>query len=414
MKHQIQMKAIAVAIVLLAISVQTVKAQWDSCGPGGCRVTALCVMGSTIIAGTADSGVYLSTDNGTSWKAANSGLTYLGTHYLGIICVAVRGRNIFMGTESGGVFLSANNGATWTGVNSGLVNLGVSSLVVSGSNIFAGTLGSGVFLSADTGKHWTGVNSGLTYLGINSLVMGGGDIFAGTSNGGVFLSTNSGTNWTGVNTGLPQNIKYVYSLAVNGSSIFAGTFRGVFLSTNKGASWMAIDSGLTNLFVWTLVVKGSNVFAGSDAGVFISADNGTSWKAANSGLSNLAIYSLATNENYIFAGTWGSGVWRRPVSDFAGTINPTRQLSSPANFKILHPSTAGSKASIEFSLQSRERVRFSIFSFSGCTIHSLADKQFEPGPQKLFWDTQSLAPGCYIVKMQSQTNSCVKYFTLMR
>jgi len=40
---------------------------------------------------------------------------------------------------------------------------------------------------------------------------------------------------------------FVYSLAVNGSNLFAGTERGgVFLSTNNGTSWTAVNTGLPN------------------------------------------------------------------------------------------------------------------------------------------------------------------------
>ena len=45
--------------------------------------------------------------------------------------------NLFAGTN-GGVFLSTNNGTSWTEANNGLTNTPVA-LVISGSNLFAGT-----------------------------------------------------------------------------------------------------------------------------------------------------------------------------------------------------------------------------------------------------------------------------------
>jgi hypothetical protein len=204
-------------------------------------------------------------------------------------------------------------------------------------------------------------------------------------------------------------------LAVSGSTIFAGTFRGVFSSNDNGTNWTKVDSGLTNPDVWALAVSGRNIFAGNGNGISISTDNGTSWKAVNSGLSNLGVYSLAVSQSDIFAGTWGSGVWRRPLSDFAGTIDrPARRLSNYTTFKIFSPGAEGSKATIVFFLTHRERVNFTIYNLSGYVIRSLADKQFESGPQTLFWDTRSLAPGCYMVKMQAEANTCVKNFMLTR
>jgi hypothetical protein len=54
------------------------------------------------------------------------------------------GENTFAGTDSG-VFLSTNNGASWTAVNTGLTYPRVQSLAVLGTNLFAGTYGGGVW-----------------------------------------------------------------------------------------------------------------------------------------------------------------------------------------------------------------------------------------------------------------------------
>lgn len=62
---------------------------------------------------------------------------------------------------------------------------------------------------------------------------------------------------------------YVYSLAVSGTNLFAGTYGGgVFLSTNNGTSWTEVNSGLTNTYVWSLAVSGTNLFAGTLGAVF--------------------------------------------------------------------------------------------------------------------------------------------------
>jgi hypothetical protein len=56
----------------------------------------------------------------------------------------VSGSNLFAGTN-GGVFLSTNNGTSWTAVNTGLTSTIVLSLAINGSNLFAGTAGGGVW-----------------------------------------------------------------------------------------------------------------------------------------------------------------------------------------------------------------------------------------------------------------------------
>src|SRR5712692_9817374 len=81
-----------------------------------------------------------------------------------VFTFAVSGTNLFAGTYDGGVFLSTNNGTSWTAVNTGLTNTIVNVLAVSGTNLFAGTIGGGVFRSTNDGTSWTAVDTGLTNL----------------------------------------------------------------------------------------------------------------------------------------------------------------------------------------------------------------------------------------------------------
>jgi hypothetical protein len=286
----------------LLISPSFVSAQWveKSNSLYGGFITSLAVNGTNLFAGTG-SGVFRSTDNGTSWTAVNTGLTNLQIQSL-----AVSGTNLFAGTFGGGVFRSTNNGTTWNAINTGLTNQQVQSLVVNGTNLFAGTSG-GVFFSANNGASWTDVNAGLTNLQIESLAISGTNLFAGTYSDGLFLSTDNGTSWTAVNTGLTD--LQIQSLAVSGTNLFAGTLGGLFLSANNGTSWTAVNTGLTNLNIVSLVVSGTNLFAGTGGGVFLSSNNGTSWTAVNIGLTNLNIGSLVVSGTNLFAGTYGNGVF---------------------------------------------------------------------------------------------------------
>jgi hypothetical protein len=105
--------------------------------------------------------------------------------YTDVRSLAVSGTNLFAGTYGAGVFLSTNNGTSWTAVNTGLTNTYVGSLAVSGTNLFAGTYGN-VFLSTDNGTSWSAVNTGLTYPYVYSLAVSGTNLFAGTHGGGVW------------------------------------------------------------------------------------------------------------------------------------------------------------------------------------------------------------------------------------
>ena len=108
-------------------------------GGGGTR--AFVVIGTNLFAGT-NTGVYLSTNSGLSWSPVNNGLPDYVNNYGWITTLAVSpngagGNNLFAGTDTAGVYLSTNNGTSWTAI--GMTNSYVNALVVSGTSLFVVT-----------------------------------------------------------------------------------------------------------------------------------------------------------------------------------------------------------------------------------------------------------------------------------
>ena len=422
--------AFFVAVVLLGA--QSLQAQWIQInGPSyGGDIRCFAVNGSNLFAGTDGGGVFLSTNNGTSWTAVNAGLPTNTSVY----ALAVNGSNLFAGTFRGGVFLSTNNGTSWTAVNTGLTNLNVSSLAVNGLNLFAGTIyyedggeddhggvdeerdideGRGVFLSTNNGASWTPVNTGLTNTRIRALVVNGLNLFAGTG-GGVFLSTNNGTSW--VNAGLTNT--FVWSLAVNGSNLFAGTHGGgVFLSANNGTSWTAVNNGLLNTGVLSLAVNGSNLFAGTGDGVFLSTNNGTSWTAVNTGLTSRIVDALAVNGSNLFAGTEDGGVWRRPLSEMVTGVEDdfsqapfgfTLEQNYPNPFwsEATSRSAGNPATTIRYQLPTTTQVVLKIYNTFGQEVRTLVNARQPAGVNAVVWDGRDesgkeVSSGIYIYRLQT-------------
>ncbi len=257
------------------------------------RTYVLCYLadGANLFAGTATEGVLLSTDYGESWKSVNVGLTDIS--YARALTIA--GERLFVSwgadydvvgagwSEDRGVFLSTDYGTTWTAANQGLPRLpedsttflGISSLLADGQNLFAGTWGDGVYLSTNNGISWAEMNTGFTDSIVYPLAVVGTNLLAGTSGnygyggpGGVFMSTDHGASWT--RTGFEWNHGAVRHFAVSGTNVFAGTLSGVFLSTDYGVSWSEVDSGMTDSLITGLCICGSDLFAATlGAGVWM-------------------------------------------------------------------------------------------------------------------------------------------------
>ncbi|MBK7466470.1 MAG: hypothetical protein IPJ43_06430 [Saprospiraceae bacterium] len=67
--------------------------------------------------------MYITDNNGNSWKAANNGLTNTN-----ITSIAAHKKNIFAGINYVGIYYSSNNGNSWTEVNNGLTHKGINVL----------------------------------------------------------------------------------------------------------------------------------------------------------------------------------------------------------------------------------------------------------------------------------------------
>jgi len=406
---------LALLVGLTSINSHSQNSWQQTNGPEGGSIRAFAVSGTNLFAGTHYNGVFLSTNNGTSWTAVNSGLTSADVYAL-----AVSGTNIFAGTYEGGVFRSTNNGTSWTAMNSGLTNTNVNAFAVSGTNLFAGTDG-GVFLSTINGTSWTARNSGLTSTYINALAVNGTNLFAGTGTGGVFHSTNNGTSWTAVNSGLTNTS--VYALAVSGTNLFAGTlYGGVFLSTNNGTSWTAVNSGLTAKYVKALAVIGTNLFAGTNfGGVFLSTNNGTSWTAMNSGLTETSINAFAISGTNLFAGTLGGGVWRRSLSDIVGVQELVNVSPREYSLEQNYPNPFNPTTTIRFTIpvgaihESPLQTTLKIYNVLGQEIATLINNEsLDAGENEIEFNASELSSGIYFYRLISDKFSQTHKMILLK
>lgn len=146
-----------------------------------------------------------------------------------------------------------------------------------------------------------------------SLAMIDTTLVAGTPGGGVYRSTDHGMTWSRWVSGLDQ-AETVYSFAVNGNDLFAGTNRGVYLSTDQGANWNPANTGQDKLLVLCILIKDTNIFTGTmGGGMYHSSNYGTSWTQVSGDMipDTSWVCSLALMDNTLFAGTWwGEGVYR--------------------------------------------------------------------------------------------------------
>jgi ligand-binding sensor domain-containing protein len=145
----------------------------------------------SILAGTFDDAVFISTDNGLSWTNSTRGLTRPK-----IKCIAIQANGTICAGTDRGVFVSTDDGYSWRAI--GPDNLTIESIAFTGNwHIIVGTNGAGIHLSDDQGKTWS-ASSLLNQLDVWSLTTTEtGAVIAGTSQG-IFRSDNLGKDWNRV------------------------------------------------------------------------------------------------------------------------------------------------------------------------------------------------------------------------
>ncbi len=82
----------------------------------------------------------------------------------------------------------------------------------------------------------------------------------------MFRSTDNGTTWAQANVGLPS-VLYVQSFVEYAGALYIATNRGVYRTANNGDSWLAVNDGFSSIpNVYTLAVCGTGLFAGTFGG----------------------------------------------------------------------------------------------------------------------------------------------------
>jgi photosystem II stability/assembly factor-like uncharacterized protein len=289
------------------------------------QIGAVAASDSVIYAGVYADRIYRSTDEGTSWTACGNGLP-LATDVRAFAFIPNRsgGSSVIALSEPSEIFLSTNNGDHWNAIKNNLWagsfwSLTTAQLNSDTSAIFVGTE-SGVFRSANAGFTWDVVNQGLSACIVTALGVSKTSIFAGTIGNGIFRSSDQGFTWIPVNNGLDsvfiESIQTYGGLTVNsiasfGNTLLAGTLAGIFRSTDEGATWTDVNNDWTRQQIWSFTKSDSAIFAGGSVFlVFRSTDDGKTWNHGDTSFSSGSVMALTSENGKLFAAAMEGGAYR--------------------------------------------------------------------------------------------------------
>ena len=214
----------------------------------------------TLFAGTKDSGVYKSSDDGLTWIQINNGL-----YNKNIFRVKTSPNNLlFACSESdGGIYRSSNFGESWeiTGVTAGTINRAI---INETGDIFAATLfGVQKYNAQDSDWSISGLTSVSSVRGWNWLsdiiIDDDNVMFASSWSGKVFKSTNYGGTWD-TTSNIHSYQTHITDMALyTDNSILLGIYGYLKRSTDKGITWTSIINGLPNSIIQNIEVTEEGV-----------------------------------------------------------------------------------------------------------------------------------------------------------
>ena len=246
----------------------TVRGNWLGLRPGNIpqasptdmAVSPTYTADGVVYVATASGGIYKTTDRGTTWTQANSGLTEQQFRIVRIPPDATNASTVYALADSGALFVTHDGAATWSLVSRVLEQLDRRGLTFSPRFATDHTIYTaardwvwqqmggqpGVFKSTDDGVTWSRSSNGMSDTRINKVVASTDPAAAGVlyalGDNSLQKSTDGGANWSAV--AIPTgNLQDMALSPVFGSDntlvvTASGSGGGQFLiSTNRGTTW---------------------------------------------------------------------------------------------------------------------------------------------------------------------------------
>ena len=289
-------------------------AGWRNLGPDLGAVWAPITIdpgGSGIIyTGSIGGGVRKSTDNGVTWLAVNDGLAPRAIYSLAMDAagpeVVYAGTFSLIEAEPSGVYKSSDGGTSWTFLAEGPgIPFCITADPRTSGRIFVGGLGGEILRTLDGGDTWKEVREPEVFgRPVTSIVIDPNNpsrIYASGTTGSI-RSTNGGWHWTAMSD-LPQ---VVWALAIDPSNthvLYAATNdNGIWRSSNSGATWRPLGTIAHATFGIMVDPTAHTLYASTSGGVLQSSDGGASWQQTS--LSPQTVYTTSIGPGGdLYAGT---------------------------------------------------------------------------------------------------------------
>jgi len=367
----------------------------------------------------AGAGMYITTNAGVNWTQINSGIVEA---QIGIQAIAIDPLNpavayiaVFDGLSDAiqGLYKTTNSGTTWVPANTGIGAVkNMLSIVINPLNnnvVYCGTsfgvltqMGPvHIYKSNNAATSWTDMSSGLPPLAtdldpVRSMSMSNVDtsrilagLFQNVITGGAFLTTNGGTTWVRKSNGIPN--------------VVGVQLRCVLIRPGSTTEFYA---GLDNV---------------TTSGVYRTTDAGTTWTAFNGGsiLATCVVRALVfrtTPDSTLFAGVAGAVAQGGHEYSFplVGINDPHTGIPAEYGLSQNYPNPFNPATVINYALPKASFVTLKIYDVSGREVSTLVSEEKSAGYYDVSFTANGLASGVYFYQLTAGSFTQTKKLNLVK
>ena len=377
-----------------------------------------------------DSTIFVAGDNWTFLRSTDNGTTWANVMGNGIeadtiLSLGKGGGYIFAGANGVySVYRSSDNGSSWSAANQGLPAVTqVNAFTWIDSILYAAT-NYGVFSSTDYGGYWKADTAGL---GLEQLYPGQLDGIAGITSVGSRLYAIKSL-WGGVYTSSADSIAWVpigldtvwgYAMAAIDTNVFAGTPRGIYLYSGSGKTWLSRSNGLPEYLQFCILTTADTLLFACTGfrtdGIYMSSDLGQAWVPINDIVfAGKTVHAMVTTKTYLIAGT-ERGAWRLPLAAVITSVNDI-PLHLPTEYALSqnYPNPFNPTTTITFSLSQKSYITLKVFDLLGREVAILVSEELVAGENSWQWNAAGLPSGVYFYRLQASSFTETKKLILLR
>ncbi len=294
-------------------SVMNLQSQWGIVGlEGGEEPSNLAFAYYTkVVSATVSKGIFVLKQLDSDWEPSNIGLNNIKT-----ISFANRGENTIAVATNKGVYISLDQGTSYRLQNTGLFDsLSLTDIVFKNSKLFVSCKNEGVYISLDTGNTWTPFVKGLNNLNVVKLFPSKKYIYL-VNNSGELLKSDGIYSWKITQDGLTNLSNRVSFTQMNSSVVLTSFGQGIYKRNESSDTWQNITKNLPTKNVTSITYTGAKLYVGTvNQGVYVTDTLLIKWVKTSFSLSEKAklvnvdsneIFAMNSYKGYVFASVKGA------------------------------------------------------------------------------------------------------------